>query len=82
MLVGIAGTLFSACFDGLPVFRRLFFATFFTLLAGFSIFAIDTSEIERIRIRIRLVNQNKLPTCMAVITVLEAGLNLVDKIVF
>jgi hypothetical protein len=81
MLVGIAGTLFSACFDGLPEYRRLFLAIFFTLLAGFSIFAIDTSEIERIRIRIRLVNQNKLPTCMAVITVLEAGLNLVDKIV-
>jgi hypothetical protein len=81
MLIGIAGTLFSACFVGFLVFRRLFLATFFTLLGGFSIFAIDTSEIERNRIRIRLDTQNMLPNCMAVITVTLVGLKFVDKFV-
>ena len=38
-------------------------------------------EIGSRKTRIRSVIQNMLPTCMAVITVLEAGLNLVDKIV-
>jgi hypothetical protein len=77
-LTGIAGTLFSACSFGLLVFMRLFLATFFTLFAGFSIYI---PGIERNNTRTRSVIQKMLPTCLAVITVLEVGLNLVDKIV-
>jgi hypothetical protein len=77
----MSGIFFTTCSFGFLVFRRLFLATFFTLLVGFSIFAIDISEIERNRIRIRLDSQNMLPNCMAVITVTLVGLKFVDKFV-
>jgi hypothetical protein len=74
MLVGIAGTFFSACYVGLPVFRKLCFATFFTRLAGFSISRFISREFKETTTRTRQYSKTMWPTCLAVITVLKVGL--------